>query len=586
MAKGFVSVEVGDRLVKVCVSNGTEKSRKVKEGFLFEVPEDMVEDGLILDAVRFSSALTREFENHKCPFKDVVFTISSSRVLTREVQMSVSTDPKIKAVIDTNKGKYFPVDLEGYTLLYRIMSKAGKGKDKGCNVLVMAMPNEYAKACYDVTDAAGFKLKGVDVSCNSMLGSLALLKQSQGTCFVNIEGGTTNICFMKGKELLMQRSLPVGGDELLREYMFKSGSSTTYLEAVDDLCGINAEDCIHGKLDDDDIVAHLDQCVGGISRTVDFFNNNKGGGITQIVLMGSCGGMLAVDELLEQNTGIQTVQMIQLPTATSLRSISQTPAYYMSTMYAGASAINFGADFDPKKQKGKRKAGKQEVDMPTVILISMLMVVFAVYWGYSAVLEHGEMETTLAKLDAEILSLDYVDDVTATHAEYEKSKDSLINFTKLTENPNEDLILFLTELEAKLPSETLVLSAVCTKTSVSLNFVTNSLVEAATVISKMRSFESIGVMNVSGLSMSQVSFEGDQYSQEMQDGFEEVTFSIVCTYGQNPYTSYINPYSSALGIPAVPNIPVVETVTPEGGTEESGTGEGESTPSEGETGET
>lgn len=549
MAKGFICVEVGDRIVKVSVATGVEKKRKVRDAFFFEASSELVDDGQIEDTARFSSALKSELENHKCSdMKEVVFTVASTKIATREVRMPVLTDSKIENVIETNKSSYFPMDLDEHNVMYRVMSRDKKGPDKGANVLVIAMPNGMIEACAKVAADAGLKLKGVDAACSCLADGVLLLKQSQIMAYVNVEATNTNIWFMKGSELLLQRSLSFGGDELIEAYRDKSDSDLSYLEALNDLTGIAAEDNIDGKLTEDDITALLYRVVGNISRSVEFFDNNKGGGVTQIVMMGTCGDLLGMADMLSESTQIPTMHMTQLSTAAPLRSISHTPAYYMSMMYAGASGLNFGAEFEPKNQKGKRSTGKTEVDMGTVALIFMLMLVFAVYWGYSAVVQHADMEAQLKSLNAEIDTMDYVDDVTELHKYYKDSKDTLLNFTLNTMNPNENLVVFLAELEAKMPEELLIMSAACTAQSVSMNLVVNSMVEAATVVSKLRSFESIGSISVSGLGMQYIQFEGEEYSQALQEGFEEVSFSVVCTYGTNPYTSNINPYAGILGV--------------------------------------
>lgn len=558
MAKQFLCVEVGNRLVKVSVAQGTEKKRKVKDAFFFEASDDLVSDGYIRDASRFATTLSTTLGNHKLgEVKEIFFTIASTKVVTREVRMPVVTDPKIESVVDNNKNSYFPMEaseLEEHKVMFRVMSRDKKGTDKGANVLVLAMPSDMISACASVANNLGMRIRGVDAACSSLADGVAVLKQAQITAYINVEASSTNLCFMKGNELLLQRSLSFGGEELIRAYMNAKeeveNQQLTYLEALNDLSGISAEENVHGKLEDDEISDHLERVVGSIARSVEFFNNNKGGGVHQIVLMGTCGELLGIEEMLEDGTGIPTMHMSQLSTASQLRSISQTPAYYVSMMHAGASGLNFGAEFDPKNQKGKRSSGKQELDLPTTVLIFLLMSLSAGYWAYVPIMDKAAKEKELSTLKNQIAAMEYLDRVAALHSNFETSKDTLLNFTANTANPNENLVAFLAELEAKMPSEILVLSATCTSSTVSMNLIVNSLVEAATVVSKLRSFESIANISVSGLAMNTVQFEGEEYSQAMQDGFEEVAFSVVCTYGTNPYVSGINPYAGVLGIDA------------------------------------
>lgn len=560
MAKKFICVEVGDRLVKVAVCLGVEKKRKVKNAFFFVPPEETVQDGLIIDPIKFAVELGEQLQaNGGGDAKEIHFTISSSKVATREVKMPLLTDAKITTVVDNNKSEYFPLDITNYTVLFRVMTRVKKGDDKGCNVLVIAMPNSASEACANVANGLKLRLKGVDAVCSSIADGAASLNQSQITAYIHVDCTNTNMCFMRGNELLLQRTLSFGGEELITAYQETSGDGVSYIQALEDLTSMSAEDHIRGKLDEEDIAALLERAVGSIHRSVEFFNSNKGGGVTKLVLTGPCGGLLGLEELLEQATAVPTIQLMQLSTATSLRSVSAEPAYYIAVMYAGSNGLNFGKHLDPKNQKGKRAKGNGQLDMPTAIMIFILLMVFAVYWAYSAVLEEQQMQDELARLQTEVANMQYLYVISDTHTKYTDSKEELLNFTKMTENPNEDLDAFLAELEAKMPSEVLFLSAGCSANSVNLNVVVGSLVEAATVLSKLRTFDSIDVIQVSGFGMGWVQMEGSEFSQELNDGFEEISFSIICNYGTNPYTAGWNPYANILGIENVPTLPEAST---------------------------
>ena len=58
--------------------------------------------------------------------------------------------------------------------------------------------------------------------------------------------------------------------------------------------------------------------------------------------------------------------------------------------------------------------------------------------------------------------------------------------------------------------------------------------DAATVISNLRSFESLSTVDVASVTRS-----------TNEGGFTEVAFSLNCTYGLNPYLNDINPYTGS-----------------------------------------
>lgn len=539
MAKKFITVEAGDHVTKVCVAVGTEKSRKMKQAFAYETPVNSVEDGIVIDNATFASALSRNLQANNCAdVEEVYFTVASSKVAIREVQMPLMSNIKIEAIVESNKTDYFPMDLTRYIVLFRVMSRVKKGAEKGCNVMVMAMPSTVTEACVAVAQNANLTLKGVDAACSSMVDGVVLLKQSKVTAYVNVQATSTNMCFMRGSELLLQRTLSHGGHNLVEAYLEEVGDSIDYLEAIDDLSNVYAEENIRGMLTEEDVGDQLDRSVSAIARSMDFFITNKGLEISQMVLMGTCGNIIGMQEMLEQATGIQSVQMSHLPSAMPMRKFSTSAAYFVSGIEAGAAGINFAKDDTGKKQRGDRAMqGNTEISPTMAALIFFLLLVGAGYWAYVAISAHTEATTKLSSLNSQITSMEHLDSTFVIYENFENSKNTLLEFATMTENPNENLIEFLAELEAKMPEEILIFNATCTGVMVSMNLSVSNLVEAATVIAKLRTFDSIEVFSISEIALI-----------ENEIGEDSAQFSLVCTYGSNPYTSNLNPYRWDIGI--------------------------------------
>ena len=85
----------------------------------------------------------------------------------------------------------------------------------------------------------------------------------------------------------------------------------------------------------------------------------------------------------------------------------------------------------------------------------------------------------------------------------------------------DDTVDFLEEMERKMPSSLLLMSAVCDEQGVTLNIVTPGMEEADVVIKQLRSFASIQQMDVS--TITEITDEG---------GISSATFSVRCGYNQ------------------------------------------------------
>ncbi len=88
---------------------------------------------------------------------------------------------------------------------------------------------------------------------------------------------------------------------------------------------------------------------------------------------------------------------------------------------------------------------------------------------------------------------------------------------------NAQLTAFLEELEVKMPTEILALSASCDEVGVSMNIETTSMEAVALTLSQLRTFESIDSLSISAI------------SEDTDDlGFVRVSFSLSCFYKPVP----------------------------------------------------
>ena len=100
MVKRVVSIEAGVWWTKVALADYRKKNPPVHKAFAFRTPEHAVEDGYIRDKEAFASALKAELSRHDIHEKEVVFTLSSSKVVTREVMIPFVGDNKIMGIIE------------------------------------------------------------------------------------------------------------------------------------------------------------------------------------------------------------------------------------------------------------------------------------------------------------------------------------------------------------------------------------------------------------------------------------------------------------------------------------------------------
>lgn len=209
MAKKVISIEAGIQWTKVALVDYRKKNPPVHEAFAFRTPEHAVEDGYIRDKDSLARALKEELVRRQILEKDVVFTLSSSKVVTREVVIPYVKDSKIKGIIDAQSRDYFPMDISGYTISYSKMDVVEDDGKKQLKLLLVAIPDNLLGNYVSFAQLAGLKVETFDYIGN---GCIQLMCDSfvDNAMIIQLEEQATVISILENKKLAFQRVTPYG----------------------------------------------------------------------------------------------------------------------------------------------------------------------------------------------------------------------------------------------------------------------------------------------------------------------------------------------------------------------------------------
>ena len=83
--------------------------------------ENCIKDGVILNAEILSKVLVQAFKKNKIPKANLVINVTGTGVITREIQIPLSTDKEIEQILEFEAHQYFPVDLQNYTSDFKVL---------------------------------------------------------------------------------------------------------------------------------------------------------------------------------------------------------------------------------------------------------------------------------------------------------------------------------------------------------------------------------------------------------------------------------------------------------------------------------
>ena len=151
MAGKAISIEIGYSLTRVCEVDYKAKTHRVYRRFTVPTPAGVMNDGVLRVTPEYVEELRKALADSKMKAKQVVFTITSGRINSREVMIPMVKDNRIADVVAANASEYFPVDLSQFELAHNILGVVGEKKgQQQYKLLVMAAPKALLQDYYEL----------------------------------------------------------------------------------------------------------------------------------------------------------------------------------------------------------------------------------------------------------------------------------------------------------------------------------------------------------------------------------------------------------------------------------------------------
>lgn len=529
MAGKAISIEIGYSLTRVCEVDYKAKTHRVYRRFTIPTPTGVINDGVVMPTPEYIDSLKRAIVENKMKAKQVVFTITSGRIASREVLIPFVKENRIDDVVTANASEYFPVDLSQYELASNVLGVVGEEKgSKQYKLLVMAAPKALLDNYADLAKALKLELAAIDYAGNSVY-QVAKDKVSHETSLVvKIDERSTLVMAVQNSVLTFTRSVPYGVDEAIQTVMDSTrwANTDTVLDAMD---AMSLNDCTAFP----EIVEALEPVAGGIARVVDYYaSNNREAPIEKIYITGVGADIKGMVEFLNNEISFPIEPLRQVE-GWKLEQSFRTQFYggYVACVGAAAAPLGFKKDEKKKKKSKEGSAGSKGGfnGAPIAYGVMAVGIVAAVALAAVSWLRWMEAQTVNMELKAQNDRLEEIipiyNEFVATQASYNLVQ----SMYSMTENRNEELVEFLEELESKLPADVHVVSFTSRIDGVAINMTVATKSEAAVAIEQLRTFESLRPETVTVNSIV----------EEIDDetGAVSVSFSVAALYQDMSYQS-------------------------------------------------
>jgi len=542
MNNRVLSIEISNSFTKICEIDYKVKKPKVYKVLTVETPEGVVVDGMLQPTQEYADHLVNALGTNGIRTRKVIFTISSTRVASREVQIPNVKANKIEALVKTNANDYFPVDLTQYEIGHYLAG--GLTEDGKLRVMALAVPKALLNSYYQLAQMCGWEVECFDYSSNSLYQILRDEKTETVTMMIKIDENSTIVTVLSAGKVLLQRTVAYGVQDAI-ETMIASGAyavndpmsaverfqKKTCLNRVlhqgDKLWEENA-----GRWEDEDagnvevtaarqkITSSLETLIVGVSRVIDFYDSRNGDNPIQKTFVTGLGGSFSGMSKLFTNClerKVHTLSDMEDKIGMSKAIRSTRPAAYISCLGAVLAPVGL-IDKSQQKTKGMTVVSGTNYTFVSVavlvlgVILSIAMAVTSLTRYFGTVAENVALQARVEELQpAQAVYNDYL----ATAAQYDKYQ----YLYEYTENPNENLVEFINELEQILPSSFWTNSFSSDMEGISMSVTVEGKAAAARTILNIRNMESIEDVQISNITDAQ---------NEL--GESAVTFSITGTY--------------------------------------------------------
>ena len=546
MNNRVLSIEIGNSFTKICEIDYKVKKPKVYKVLTVETPEGVVVDGMLQPTQEYADHLVNALGTNGIRTKRVIFTISSTRVASREVQIPNVKANKIEALVKTNANDYFPVDLTQYEIGHYLAG--GLTEEGKLRVMALAVPKALLDSYYQLAQMCGWEVECFDYSSNSLYQILRDEKSEKVTMMIKIDENSTIVTVLSAGKVLLQRTVAYGVQDAI-ETMIASGAyavndpmsaverfqKKTCLNRVlhkgDKLWEENA-----GRWEDEDagnvevtaarqkITSTLEPLIVGVNRVIDFYDSRNGDTPIERTYVTGLGGSFSGMSKLFTNClerKVHTLSEMDDKIGMSKAIRSTRPAAYISCLGAVLAPVGL-IDKSQQKAKGMTVVSGTNYTFVSVavlvlgVILSIAMAVTSLTRYFGTVAENVALQARVEELQpAQAVYNEYL----SAAAQYDKYK----YLYEYTENPNENLVEFINELEQILPDSFYTDSFSSDQTGISMTVNVEGKAAAARTILNVRNMESIEDVQISNITDNQDEMGGSWVMFSMTGTYRELT---------------------------------------------------------------
>ncbi len=325
MAKKVVVVRVGEKITQIVHMENVANNPTVFGCVRVPTPEGSVSEGMIINEVEIAKRIEKACLEKGIHTKDVIFTVASAKIASRETVIPAVAKNKMDAVVMAKVADLFPVDVDKYIFTYKVQGSDYQGKDQGKvrNVRIFAAPSDLIESYYKLAEEAEMNVISVEGDGNSIFQIMSRQVKNSVTMCIQINRDSTLVNVVTSNEMLLQRVIPYGvsvfTDAMIQEPVFgvddyekayKVLSSQRVLVHSMNAANPSGDFSTAKRIE---ITNNGEYLVSNIARVIEYYNSKyKDREIQNVICVGVGCSIAGIHELLSNELSVEVTTPTEL----------------------------------------------------------------------------------------------------------------------------------------------------------------------------------------------------------------------------------------------------------------------------------
>lgn len=320
--KKLIAVDIGNKTTKIVYGLVDNNNIIVNEYAIINTPINCVNDGIIINVEGLAKALLEVFKKDNIKSGSLVINVTGTGVITRDIILPQSTDQEIAQILEFEAQQYFPIDLENYTIDFKVLEKIKNGDSSQVRVLIVAAPNKQIEGYIQLSKLLNKSLKAIDIPANCILKVLSYqgtkkLEIDQNYAIIDLGKNTSLVCIFHNNNLKFNRILLNGSAEI--DKAIADRFNLEYRNAEKLKISFKGFSETQNDTEDPSITTDLgevikeavDNIISDINRFIDFYNSRENSNRVSRIYV--CGGGSKLTGLVEYFSSYFNMPVSLLP---------------------------------------------------------------------------------------------------------------------------------------------------------------------------------------------------------------------------------------------------------------------------------